>query len=156
MINRKLSYFVCILLVGLFYSCDYKEVYSRYNSFSGSEWKKDEPALFELEGKELVDTYDVYIHVRHNDEYPFQNLWLFVDRINPSGESKRDTLNIELADIYGKWHGKGMSLYNLSTRYSSNIQYPDSGLYKYRITQGMRKDVLEGVSDIGLTVIKTN
>jgi gliding motility-associated lipoprotein GldH len=38
--------------------------------------------------------------------------------------------------------------------YRSNVFFPNSGDYKISIQQGMRVNVLEGISDVGLRVEK--
>jgi len=96
----------------------------------------------------------VSIELRNNNSYPFSNIWLFVDFQMPDGMCRADTINADLADVYGKWYGKGMSLYNLSIPYEISILYPDTGTYIYTIHQGMRENILKGISDIGLKVSK--
>lgn len=137
-----------IALLFFLAACNPKEVYSEFHSIPDTVWKKDNPGIFEVDIKNAAVAYDLFIEVRNNDDYPFQNLWLFIE----SPEGSKDTINVELADIYGKWHGKGLSLYTLSVPYKENYHYPDTGTYTYRIQQGMRQESLQGISDIGLTV----
>ena len=68
--------------------------------------------------------------------------------------SRADTISADLADVYGKWYGKGMSLYNLSIPYETSVLFPDTGIYVYSIRQGMRENPLKGITDIGLKVSK--
>lgn len=135
-------------------ACNNKEVYSEFHSFGGSTWSKAEPAEFSVQINEASEPYTIFLTIRNNDDYPFQNLWLFVDRTHPNSTVVRDTVNIELADVYGKWHGKGLSLYSYPYPYLSDYLFPDTGSYHFKVQQGMRHETLPGVSDIGLTVSK--
>jgi gliding motility-associated lipoprotein GldH len=143
-----------LILFFLTTACSHKEAFSEFHSFPQANWAQEDIAKFEVVITDTIQRYDVFLEVRNNNDYPFRNLWLFVDITTPDGKQRSDTINSELADIYGKWYGKGISLYSYSFPYESNIQYPVSGNYTYSIRQGMRKNPLNGISDIGLTVSK--
>ena len=135
-------------------SCSHNEFFFKYHSFSNAEWNRDDPAIFHVYIEDISQIYNVSIELRNDNSYPFSNIWLFVDYKMPDGTSRSDTINAELADVYGKWYGRGMSLYNLSIPYETLVLYPDTGTYIYSIHQGMRENPLKGVSDIGLKVSK--
>jgi gliding motility-associated lipoprotein GldH len=145
----------CWILVFLcFFSCSEKEVFSEFYSVENGSWDREKPAVFEINVNDTLSRYNLDLVVRNNDDYPFRNLWLFIDRENPDGTMVSDSLNIELADVYGKWYGKGMSLYSLSVSCGSDLQFPHSGNYVYNIRQGMRENPVKGISDIGLIFSK--
>jgi len=136
-------------------SCSNKEVFFKYHSFANAEWSRSDTVVFNVKIEDNSQPYDVSVELRHNDDYPFSNIYLFVDYKTPDGESHTDTLKDEaMADIYGKWKGKGLSLYNRSISWQPVILFPDTGTYVYSICQGMRIDPLKGISDIGLKVSK--
>jgi len=142
------------LLLFLTTACTSKEIFSEFHSFPDAVWERSEKANFEVSVLDSTQQYDVFLEIRNNNDYPFRNLWLFVDVTMPDGKQRRDTINAELADVYGRWHGKGISLYTYSFLYESNIQYPNTGAFLYSITQGMREESLNGISDIGFFVLK--
>jgi gliding motility-associated lipoprotein GldH len=152
-IYKKVGY---IGLLFLFVTaCSQKEeVFYEFRSFPKSKWDQREAIRFEVPIKDLTHTYDVSIELRNNNDYPFKNIWLFVDYQTPEGKIRQDTLGTDLADEYGKWHGSGISLYSYSFLYEENVQYPDTGIYIYTIRQGMRENPLKGLSDIGLRISK--
>ncbi|MDR0412782.1 MAG: gliding motility lipoprotein GldH [Dysgonamonadaceae bacterium] len=139
-------------ILALFVSCTQKETFCAYHSFPQSEWAPADTVRFEVPISDHSTLNDIYIEVRNNNDYPFRNLWLFVDYGNPDGQTRSDTIHVELADIYGKWYGKGISLYHYSFPYELNVQYPDTGKYVYSIRQGMRENPLKGISDVGLKI----
>jgi gliding motility-associated lipoprotein GldH len=141
-------FFLCLL------SCSEKEVFTRFHSVPNGSWNREEPAVFEISISDTLSFYNLNLVIRNNDDYPFQNLWLFIDRKNPEGTTLSDSLNMELADVYGKWHGKGISLYSLTIPYKTGLQFPVGGDYTYSIRQGMRENPIKGISDIGLVLSK--
>lgn len=102
----------------------------------------------------MADLFDVSLEIRNNNDYPFRNIWLFVDFQAPGGDVRTDTVGVDLADVYGKWHGSGISLYSLSIPYEKAVRFPQKGAYTYSIRQGMRENPLKGISDIGLKISK--
>jgi gliding motility-associated lipoprotein GldH len=148
-INR---FCIGILLLLLITACSPTEVFDEYRSFPEAVWSQKEPAHFEVNIENNRQLYDVFIEIRNSNNYPFRNIWLFVDITTPDGKQRRDSINAELADVYGKWYGSGISLYTYSFPYERDMQYPLTGSYQYFITQGMREEKLVGISDIGLKV----
>jgi len=135
-------------------SCSHNELFFEYHSFSNAEWNRDDTVFFHVKIKDNSQPYNVQIELRNDNSYPFSNIWLFINYIMPDGTSRADTIGAEIADVYGKWYGKGLSLYNLSIPYETSILYPDTGTYIYSFNQGMRENPLKGISDIGLKVSK--
>lgn len=97
---------------------------------------------------DTINPYNVIISVRHTQQYPYQNMWLFVER---AGEM--DTIEFYLADQRGRWLGNGFgNSREMPVLYQRAVVFPVRGEYTYRIWQGMREDDLRGVQDIGLII----
>lgn len=142
------------LFIALFAcSCSNKETYSEFYSFKEAAWTQEECASFEVEISDTLALYSVFLDIRNNNDYPFRNIWLFVDTPTQEG-TQTDTIQVELADIYGKWHGNGLSKFTYSTVYKKDYKFPSSGTYSYSIRHGMRENPLRGISDIGLRIEK--
>ena len=105
---------------------------------------------FEYCIEDTVSTYTMIIYMRHNERFPYQNMWLFV-----SDSIQCDTIEFYLADDRGKWLGdKHNGFIEMPVLFGENKQYADSGIYHITIQQGMRDSLLQGVTDIGLEIIK--
>jgi gliding motility-associated lipoprotein GldH len=99
--------------------------------------------------------YNVYINIRNNKNYPYQNLWLFLENQNPDSSIVKDSVECYLADQRGKWLGSGMgSIIEMPILYQQQVKFNQKGMYQFRIVQGMRDDVLQGISDVGVRVEK--
>jgi gliding motility-associated lipoprotein GldH len=150
----KLKSLYCLLAALSFFACSGNEAYNQFRSIPDEAWEKDLPYDFEVTVTDTIDSYDVFLQVRNSNSYAYRNLWLFVQFATPDGQIRNDTINCELADAFGKWHGKGYHLFSLNLPYEQQIRFPASGVYSYAIRHGMRTDRLQGISDIGLRVVK--
>jgi gliding motility-associated lipoprotein GldH len=135
-------------------SCSHKEVFFDFHSIKNASWERNDVAVFEVNITDSIHPYEVFVEIRNNENYTFSNIWLFVDFKTPGGSIRTDTIGMDLADIYGKWYGNGISLHCLSTLYEKSIRFPYTGTYTYTIRHGMRDNPLKGISDIGLKVSK--
>ena len=151
---RSVKCLILILIIWGTVSCSHKEVFFKYRSFASAGWNREDTAVFNVKIEDNSQPYRVTIELRNDNNYPFSNIWLFVDYKTPDGNSRLDTVGYDLADVYGKWKGRGLGLFNLSIPYEDTILFPDTGTYIYSISQGMRDNPLKGISDIGLKVSK--
>jgi gliding motility-associated lipoprotein GldH len=150
----RLKYFLFLPIWSALIACSHEELFFEFHSVKNAQWNREDAAVFEVNIENHANRYDLSLEVRNDDDYPFQNIWLFVDLKTPEGSVRTDTINADLADIYGKWYGKGLSLHTLSIPYETGFRFPNPGIYTYTIRQGMRENPLKGISDIGLKVSK--
>lgn len=141
---------ISVLLI----SCDQDLVYTEFASLPAYAWQADSLLIFSPMVNDSVGTYDLQMVVRHTDKYAYQNLWLFVQIYQDSILLRSDTINGMLADGYGKWYGKGMHMIELPLFYLEDLPLDANKKYMMVVQQGMREDLLQGISDIGLKVIK--
>lgn len=140
------------MLIILCVACSRREMFYQFHPISRSAWHKDSVLRFEVAVHDTLSPHDVFVELRNTNQYPYRNIWLFISVQKPSGEIRRDTLECQLADDYGKWYGKGLSLYEYAIPYETGTVYPQSGTYIYTVTQAMRDDLLAGISDVGLKI----
>ncbi|MDL2265873.1 gliding motility lipoprotein GldH [Parabacteroides sp. OttesenSCG-928-G21] len=155
-INRRFL-LLCVLFIGislLSVSCSRSAVYDKYQTINNSRWEKDAEYYFTFEITDITVPYDLTLEVRNNSFYPFQNLWLFSNEENGNGSVRRDTFELLLADDFGKWHGKGISIFQLGVPLYKQYYFPEEGEYTIGFRQGMRQDELPGIQGIGLRVEK--
>lgn len=146
--NRLAIGIVGCLLAVLFFSCKGRVVYSKASILPRSGWHADSVLTYRFDIQDTTAYYDVLLYVRHTQQYPYQNMWLFVGT---------DTIEFYLADQRGRWLGNGWGeLREMPVIYRHNIQFPRSGEYVYTIRQAMRDTVLTGVSDVGITIEKSD
>lgn len=90
------------------------------------------------------------IGVVHSPDYPYRNLVLEITY--PDGKQlRRDTVNIELADVYGSWKGSGMGpSYQDEAAVTAGAYIPDS--CRITVRHIMRVDTLRGVTSVGILI----
>jgi gliding motility-associated lipoprotein GldH len=140
--------FLCFLC----FSCDNGTVYHQYQGIDRFLWEKDKEYYFTCSISDTTASYNITFEVRNNNLYPYQNLWIFYAEKSPAGVIRRDTMECMLADEFGKWSGKGISLFQSSFPIRTNYRFPISGQYTFGFWQGMRNDTLRGIQEIGFRV----
>lgn len=153
-VNKFLAVF---LLIGVLASCNRNEVYFDYRTVSADGWSKDSLLVYNIDVKDSVSKFDIYVHVRHYGTYPYQNLWMFIDYLDVKDSiPKRDTIECYLADEHGKWLGNGAgALREMPVFIRQQVQFPAVGEYQISIRHGMRDSLLTGINKIGVRVEKT-
>ena len=156
----RLKNSVLILLVSmLFFSCDKKRVFDEYKSV-GSAWHKDSVVSFNLPELDSTKKYDLFINIRDNNNYPFNNLFLIVTLEKPNGYTKVDTLEYQMAAPDGTLLGDGFTdIKESKLYYKENVKFRVK--YKLNIKQAVREGgkvpgvtQLEGITEVGLRIEK--
>jgi gliding motility-associated lipoprotein GldH len=143
------------ILVVLIISCDRNRIFEDYQKIPQAGWNKDSLVTFNVPISDTLVTNNLYINVRNDIKYNYSNLWLFVEIVQPGDIALSDTFEMSLADPSGKWLGEGFG--GIKTRqviYKRNVYFPVSGEYRINIQQGMREDLLKGITDVGFRVEK--
>lgn len=148
-----------ILFLGLlFVSCDENRIFDNYKSLDDYKWNVNNPVRFEVSIQDSSVSCNLFLKVRNNQDYENKNLWLFVKAIGPNGSIEVDTkIDCALADDEGKWLGKGLGdIFDSSHILKENFRFKHTGIYKFEIVHGMRKNIVSGLRDVGLRVEKKN
>jgi len=147
----------------LFISCDEKRVFDEYRKLDGS-WKKADAIQFVFEQNDTINPYNLFLNIRNNNDYPYNNLYVIVALTQPDSLVKIDTLEYDMAFPDGKLMGEGFSDVKESKLwYQENFKFNKAGTYSIKVTQALRKtgDVsgdleLNGVTEVGFRIEKTN
>lgn len=131
-------------------SCEHNIVFEENTAISGAIWKEKEPVHFEFDVKDTTTLHNFYVNLRNGENYPYSNLYVFVELEFPNGKKSVDTVECFLADKTGKWLGSGLGdIYDNRFLYQQRKQFPISGRYRLNIYQGMRTTELQGINDVG-------
>ena len=148
-----------ILFLSLF-SCKQNTVFSEFKSISNEKWHKDSIVNFTFNAKDTVSKNNIYINLRNNKDYNFNNIYLIVGIKFPNNNSIKDTLQYQMADENGMFLGTGFTdIKENKLEYKTNIRFPKKGKYKFSIEQAMRelgkiepKEYLDGITDVGIEI----
>jgi gliding motility-associated lipoprotein GldH len=153
------SSILLIIIAGLIISCDKKRVFDEYQSV-GSTWNMKKEVVFELPKMDTLKKYNLFINLRANDNYKFNNLFLIVSLEQPNGLTKVDTLEYEMADVNGTLLGEGFSdIKESKLYYKESVKFKASENNKIHIKQAVRQtgkiegiQDLEGITEVGFRV----
>jgi len=103
----------------------------------------------------------LFLSIRDNNDYPFNNLFLIVSMEQPDKVTKVDTLEYMMADPDGSLLGDGFTDVKESKLvYKEHMKFK-SGIYKVHIRQAVRQtgkvtgvQKLEGITDVGFRIEK--
>ncbi len=151
MVSKNLIKFASLLL--LIVSCVNINVFEKNLAIDNAAWPSEKIYRFEYLSNDTVSSKNVYINMRHNSLYKYNNIFLFVTTIAPNGKNFKDTVEFTIADNKGKWLGAGLGdIHDLRLTYKQNIRFAQQGKYVFYIQQGMREKILENITDIGLRI----
>jgi gliding motility-associated lipoprotein GldH len=159
---RKNSFFVVAASLLLFCSCDDKRVFDEYKALNG-KWHKDSIVSFKFEQADTVKPYNMFVNMRNNNDYPYNNIFLIVELQQPGGLTYSDTLEYPMAHPDGKLMGEGFSDVKESKLwYKKSQRFPKPGTYIVNIKQAVRQggnvegvNELDGVTDVGFRIEST-
>lgn len=129
---------------------------------SGS-WRIDNPVNFEFSNLDSIQTHNMFINIRNDNTFQFNNLFLITELEYPNGNTLKDTLEFKMAEPSGEWLGKGLgSIKENKLWFQEKVVFSDSGVYRVSISHAMRKNgdvdgiyVLDGITDVGLEIEKS-
>ncbi len=148
-----------LLVMIIFASCDKKRVFDEYKSV-GSAWNKDSIVTFNLPELDSTKRYNLFVNLRANNDYQFNNLFLVVALELPNGFTKVDTLEYQMAEPDGTLLGNGFSdLKESKLFYKENVRFRSK--YKVYIKQAVRENgkilgvkALDGITEVGFRIEK--
>ncbi len=154
------KFYVLIIFSGLFLaSCDSNRVYDAYKEVPNN-WHKDAVISFKMSPPDSINTYDLFVNLRNNNDYKYNNLYLIVEMSFPHGKVVKDTLQYRMAKPNGELLGTGFTdVKENKLWYKEGVVFDELGEYTISIQHAMRENGkvngvvnLEGISEVGFRV----
>jgi gliding motility-associated lipoprotein GldH len=153
------SSFLVLLMVFCLFSCDKKRVFDDYKSV-GDAWLQDSIVEFDFKQEDTTKLYNLFVNLRANQAYQYNNLYLIVAMQRPGGLTKVDTLQYQMTNPDGSLLGNGFSYIKESKLfYKENLKFDTIGDYKVKVQQAVRQtgkiegiQALEGITEVGLRI----
>lgn len=145
-----------LLVVGclaMLWACQHSITFQEQKSIPSEAWHYQDFIEFSATIHDTISLHRLYLDVRNTTDYPYSNLFLFLDIKFPDGRLLRDTIECTLADRRGQWTGSGFGRYRINRfLFRDDVWFPEPGDYLFRVHQGMREDTLKGIADIGVRI----
>jgi len=146
----RLGVFVSFALLVLV-SCDRSRFFEQNQAIEDELWSAKEVKTYTFDITDTNSLFSFYINVRNTNEYPYANLYVFVESKFPDNQLARDTIELQLARLNGQWLGSGQGKYKYNQFIlRKGMRFVQAGSYTFSIEHGMRKDSLNGIADIGI------
>ncbi len=143
-----------VCFVVMLMSCNGRKVYDSFEHTPLYGWERNDTVTFCVPAVEDDGTYSLYLNLRTDNNFPFTNITMIVNRsVSPSGLHCTDTLKCQLADYRGQSLGKGINLYQYTFPIST-AQLAKGDSLSVKVNHNMMREILPGISDIGLTIKK--
>ena len=150
----KSIYCIFIAIILFFSSCSTDSVYQENRTISPKGWSMRDTLHYTLPVPQDDKNYQLQLLVRHDANYDYQSLWLFLRDKAQEVDQNTDTLEIPLADAYGRWIGESAgTLYTQRFLWLDTIQGSSTDTLHLSIIHGMRDTLLLHLSDIGIRLV---
>lgn len=134
-------------------ACNRSLVFDQTRDIGAKGWHKDSTLVFEPLINDTSRVMNLGFTFEHSNDYPYSNLWLFIDVESPAGDLQTDTMEFFLAEPDGQWIGQGSDRSRtLNWLYKGHVKLAHPGQYRFTIQQGMRRDRLEGVQSLSMWI----
>ncbi|RME98138.1 MAG: hypothetical protein D6772_09450 [Bacteroidetes bacterium] len=152
-----MKYILLILgLAGLLSACGPKIVYDETISFADTGWSYTDSLVATFD---IVDTnkiYNLHLLLTHSPDFAYQNFYVQVHTVFPSGQRISQQLSLELARSSGAWYGACSSeVCELDIPIQEGAYFNQPGTYRVVVEQFSRDNPLEGVYALGFALEET-
>ncbi len=156
-IPLKKALLVSTLSVLLFPACARIDLYERVVNIPGQAWQSSFKPQFTFNIKDTTAPYQVFLMLRHDNRYNYNNIWLNLYRKTPSGQVSKVPYELQLATNEKGWLAEGMDdLYEhripLTPPANDSFYFNHPGAYTFTVEQIMREDPLQHVLNVGLRI----
>ena len=142
-----------LLLFGLA-SCQTIDIYERTTAFKTHSWQSSQRPSFTFEINDTTSLYNIFLVLRHEDAYNYNNIWVNLTVKGPTGV---DSIRREfvLGNNKQGWLGSGMDdVFEHRIPFNDKPAPFHKGKYTFTLQQDMREDPLDHVMDVGIRVEK--
>lgn len=133
--------------------------YQKQVAIPKTQWDYSFKPTFTIDIKDTAARYQMYFLMRHDEAYPYANIWVGMSVQSPQKNGFSETKRIEkqLAQSDGTWMGRGMGgiwEHKIPFTAAEGIQFNEIGAYTIQLEQIMRMNPLPSVLNVGLIVEK--
>lgn len=140
-------------LIVVLIACNTNHFFRETRRIPDGKWNVREKVVFSVNIPDTTKRFSLYIDIRNDVDYPYANIYMFLDTRFPDGRVARDTVECQLADYDGRWLGKGSgSIRQNRFLFQKAVRFNQKGYYTFTFEQAMRTSELRGIRDVGLEI----
>ncbi len=156
---------ICLLLLVAYslqlsaLSCTTIDLYEKSVSIPGHAWKNNYKPSFTFTIHDTASAYQLFLVLRHNDQYNFNNIYINLYAQQPGMDSAQKVrYDLKLATNEDGWLASGMDdIYEhriALTPPGQQFYFKNPGSYTFSVEQIMREEPLKNVLNVGLRIEK--
>lgn len=105
--------------------------------------------------EDTLTPYNIYVVLRHEDAYRYNNIWLNVTTQSPGDTARTQLVDVTLANNAKGWLGTGMDdVFDHRVRITRTPVKLKKGNYTFVLQQAMREEPLQYLLSAGIRVEK--
>jgi gliding motility-associated lipoprotein GldH len=152
---------VVLFSILLFPACTPIDLYEHVADIPGQAWRSNYKPSFTFDIQDTTAAYQLFLILRHNNKYNYNNIWLNVYRKKPDGQVSKVPYELQLATNERGWLAEGMDdIYEhripLTPPANDSFYFNQRGPYTFTIEQIMREDPLQNIMNVGLRIERKN
>ena len=147
---------VMVFAITVFTACDNATVYHHFENTPETGWEKTDTLSFVVSPMAEPGRYSQQLDLRVNEAYPFTSLSLsVVQQVFPGNRRKKLTLHCRLTESDALVRRRGISYYKYSFA-MPDIDLRRGDSIRVYIRHDMKRDILPGISNVGLKIVRKN
>lgn len=145
------AFLIAIMLLGV--ACEQVALFERTKNIEGGAWQSTQIPEYNLDITDTTKAYQVFVVLRHTNQYPYRNIWLNVGLQLPGDSLKEQRFELPLASAE-KWLGQGMDdVYeHQAPLFPYPVRFNRAGQVRLTLQQIMRQNPLPGVLQAGIRI----
>ncbi len=140
--------FICLLALC---SCGPNYVLNEALELPNQSWTYADSLVSNFDVTDEKASYNLYLQVKHNEEFPTQNLYVRLKTTAPQGPPSSETISLQLADKAGNWLGKcSGEKCQILVPVKNGLVFGIKGQHRLVVEQFMRSENVKGLEKISL------
>src|SRR5690606_1717399 len=147
---------ICLYCITLFFlSCGEQVFYERNIPIKDRSWAYNAIPTFDVKIEDNRARYDLWLNVRHTNEYNYANLFILLHEKGPLLKDTAYRCAGQLGGADARWPASGAgTTYGRQLLPKEHCSLPDTGVYTFGIQQNMLANPLRHITDVGLKRVR--
>jgi len=145
-----------LILAGVIlgWACSPNRIFEQAESLPDQQWAYTDTIWVKASIPDTTSSYDLYLAIRHNQEYPFSNLWIHLQTFYPSGQTGLLKKQLIIGNNEAQtWETDCLQdICNGLLPIVEGVTFSEKGDIRFALTHIMRTNPLPGIMDIGLRI----
>lgn len=153
--NKPFVIVVLLMLIALC-GCQRQIAYHAFRHVYDPGWDKTDTLHFDIKPLSTDGSYRLDTELRTDKDYPFRKLMIEVDQtVYPSKERFHDVINCELISENGAISGDGISYFQYRFHVRDLSLHQGDSIH-LSLTHNMKREIMPGISDVGVRLSRAH